>query len=208
MSIAPIFKSFLTSFFVPVIYSKTTPDFIFFPLVLVPCRSHCSPPLHLFTVITSLIRVMPVNGVAQFVPPSLPSSSALPLVKLPVGYYRDVFINAVYDSLSALSLAAFTSSFSTPIFPFPSKITSFFISSSCLALPGLSPSRRFLSPSSVPSIRLFCPFSPFSLSKSHYSVNFVGRRCQRDLLCESHCTELIPNLPRCSNGPHSNSLPI
>ena len=40
---------------------------------------------------------------AQFAPP--PSSPALPLVKLPLGYYRDVFINAVYVPLSALFLS-------------------------------------------------------------------------------------------------------
>ncbi len=79
---------------------------------------HCSPSLRLVTVITSLILVMLVNG-GPVCPPS--SSPALPLVKLPVGYYRDVFINAVYDSLSALSLTAFTSSFSTPIYPSPLK---------------------------------------------------------------------------------------
>lgn len=54
----------------------------------------------------------------QFAPLSLlPSSPALKLLKLPVGYYRDVFVNAVYDSLFALSLTVFTASFSTPTFP-------------------------------------------------------------------------------------------
>lgn len=82
-----------------------------------PKDSLSSSSLCPFIVITSLILAMLVNG-GPVCPPLLPSSSlVLPLVKLPVGYYRDVFINAVYDSLSALSLAALTYSFSTPIFP-------------------------------------------------------------------------------------------
>lgn len=145
-----------------------------------PSFSLCSPSPCLLTVITSLILVMLVNGSPLCRPPSSP---ALPPLKLPVGYYRDVFINAVYDSLS---LAAVTSPFSTPIFPSPLKwdVFLFFLSFFCL-----------LSPSYVPSIRYFCPFSLFSLSKSHYFVNFVASRCQRDLICKSHSTELIPNLP-------------
>lgn len=83
-----------------------------------------------------------------------------------------------------------------------SKMTSFF-------LPFFPPwSVSLPSSSSAPSIRFFCPFSLFSSSKSHYFVNFVARRCQRDLICKSHCTELIPNLSQCSDGLHSNSFPI
>lgn len=59
-------------------------------------------PAPLFIVIPTLILAVLVNGW-----PSLPPSSspALPLVKLPLGYYRDVFINAVYVPLSALFLS-------------------------------------------------------------------------------------------------------
>lgn len=169
-----------------------------------PSLSQCSPSLCLFTVITSQILVMLVNG-GPVCPPS--SSPALLLVKLPVGYYRDVFINAVYGSLSALSLTAFTSSFSTPIFSSLKWHLSFFYFLYFFFL-SVCQCVSLLSPSSVPSIRYFCPLSPFSLSKSHYFVNFVASRCQRDLLCESHCTELIPNLPQYSNELQSNSFPI
>lgn len=166
-----------------------------------PSLSQCSPSPCLFNVITRLILVILVNG-GPVCPPS--SSPALPLVKLPVGYYRDVFINAVYGSLSALSLTAFTSSFSATVLLSPLYdifIFSFLLFSVCLSVSQLSPS-------SVPSIRFFCPFSPFSLLKSHYFVNFVASLCQRDLICKSHCTELIPNLTQYWNGLYSDSLPI
>lgn len=84
---------------------------------LIPVCSQFSPSLHLFIVITSLILVMLVNGSPVCPPPSSPS--LLPQ-KLPVGYYRDMFINAVCDSLLP-ALAAVTSPFSTPIFPSPPK---------------------------------------------------------------------------------------
>lgn len=119
---------------------------------------------------------------------SFHSSLLLQLVKLPLGYYRDVFVNALYHSLSALSLTVFTSSFSTPAFP---------------SLP-----LSLLSPSSVLSVRFFRPLARLPLSKSHYFVNFVASRCQPDLLCKSHCTDLIPNLPQYSNELHSNSCLI
>lgn len=115
---------------------------------LMPGFSPCSPSPCLLTVITSLILVMLVNG-SPVCPP--PSSPALPPLKLPVGYYRDVFINAVYDSLSTLSLAAVTSPFSTPIFPSPLKwdlsFYSFFLLSVCLtALSFICPLRSVLLP--------------------------------------------------------------
>lgn len=153
-----------------------------------PGCSQFSPSLCLFIVITSLILVMLVNGSPVCPPPSSPS---LPPLKLPVGYYRDMFINAVCDSLSTLSLAAVTSPFSTPIFPSPLKWDlSYFLSFFCLSHSSL----LHLSP----PFGSFCPFSPFSLSKSHYSVNFVPSRCQRGLICKSHSTELTPNLPQYS----------
>lgn len=63
---------------------------------LIPVCSQFCPSLHLFIVITSLTLVMLVNGSPVCPPPSSPS---LPPLKSPVGYYRDMFINAVCDSL-------------------------------------------------------------------------------------------------------------
>lgn len=154
---------------------------------LIPVCSQFSPSLHLFIVITSLTLVMLVNGSPVCPPPSSPS---LPPLKLPVGYYRDMFINAVCDSLLPLSRCCYLPIFHTYL-PFSSKMRSVFFSFFLLSVSQLSPS-------SVPSMRFFCPFSPFSLSKSHYFVNFVPSRCQRGLICKSHSRELTPNLPQYS----------
>lgn len=149
-------------------------------------RRPASPGVFFLRVITSLIVVMLVNG-SPVCP--LPSSPVLLPLKLPVGYYRDMFINAVYDSLSTLSLAALTSLFSTPILHSLNEMCLFFSPLPFVCLPHCS-----LLHMSLP-FGSSAPFSPFSLSKSHYFVNFVASRCQRDLICESHSTELIPNLP-------------
>jgi len=136
--------------------------------------------------------------VAQFVPAS--SSLTLPLVKLPVGYYRDVFINAVYDSLSALSLAVFTTSVSI----FPSLLKSPLPDVLIFCFP-VCPSLCSLLHLSFPSGSLV--FSLISLCRNLIIllISSASRR-QRDLPCKSHCTELIPNLLQSSNGLHSISF--
>lgn len=83
--------------------------------------------------------------VAQFVPP--PPPPALPPVKLPVGYYRDVFINAVYGSHSALFFHCVYLLPPHTCLPFSCEMI--FLSS--------------LSPSSVPSIQSLCPHFLLSL---------------------------------------------
>ena len=151
------------------------------------CVSQCSPSRCLCAVLTRLILAMLVNGNPVYPPPSSPA--VLPL-KLPVGYYRDVFINAVYDSLSTLSVSALTSPFSTPIFLqneiclfFPSFLLSVFLT--------------------APSHSILLALSLLSLRRNLIIVIISSpARCQRDLICKSHSAELIPNLAEHSNGPH------
>lgn len=109
---------------------------------------------------------------------------ALPPLKLPVGYYRDVFINAVYASLS---LSALSSSFSIPLLPSPPNLSflSFFSLLSLSLLPFIS-------------LLSFC-------RKPRYFVNSVTRRA---LICKSHSPELIPNLARCPKWAPLKQLPI
>lgn len=115
------------------------------PLIF-SCFSRVSP------VRTSLIPAMVVNGCPVCTPP------ALPALKLPVGYYRDVFRNAVYASLSSLSLTAIFSPFSTPQLPSPSKSIFFLILLSFIARCSLL---------HLP-LQFITPFFP--LSKPHFFV--------------------------------------
>ena len=155
-------------------------------------------PAPLFIIIPTLILAVLVNGWPSLPPP--PSSPALPLVKLPLGYYRDVFINAVYVPLSALFLSLHLPPhfphLSSPLSPLKMTSSSFSPSSHlsvCLAAFSFILSLPHVSfrPSPPPP-----PSLSSSLSKSHYFVNFVAGRCQRDLICKSRSVELIPNLPK------------
>lgn len=116
---------------------------------------------------------------------------ALPPLKLPAGYYRDVFINAVYASLSTLSISAISPPFSTPLLPFPFQICPL----SLVLLPV-----SFICP-----FDLFLPFFSLCRNLIMWSYNF-RRRC--GLICKSHRSELIPTLAKCPNGLGENSLPV
>lgn len=115
--------------------------------ILISSLSVFSFPVSHFAVITSLISVMLVNG-GPVCPP--PSSHLLPLVKLPVGYYRDVFINAVYESLSALFLRCIYLLIFHTYLPLAAKMTSFFIP-------------FFLFPVCRTVFSFICPFLPVPL---------------------------------------------
>lgn len=122
---------------------------------------------------------------------ALPPTPALPPLKLPAGYYRDVFINAVYASLSTLSLSALSSPFSTPLLPVS-------LQTCRLSLPFFC-----LSPSSAPSIY----FSPFSLCRNLITSSYNFHR-RRGLICKSHRSELTPTLAKCPNRLRENSFPV
>lgn len=100
----------------------------------------------------------PYSGDAGKWCPNLPSlllPRFLPLVKLPAGYYRDVFINAVYGSLSALFFLCVYLLISCTQCPL--KLPPFF-SLFFLFLTGFFSDFLF-SPSLVPSTHLLCPVS-------------------------------------------------
>lgn len=122
---------------------------------MLPLNFSClsqAPPVR-----SSLIPALVVNGCpACALPPP-----ALPPLKLPAGYYRDVFINAVYASLSTLSLSAISSPFSTPLLPFSLRTCR--LSLALLSLLHLP--LRFISP----------PF-PFCRNLITSSYNFHRRR--------------------------------
>lgn len=130
------------------------------------------------TAAASVLVTLPVLPLLPC--PASPTQPPCSPVKLPAGYYRDVFINAVYDSLSCPF---------SPLPPHFPHLPSFFLP------PPFFPPFNF-SPAS------FCPPAPFIglfsflfWAKSHYFVNFIAGRRQRDLICGSHSDELIPNSP-------------